>query len=326
MHPALSPARLTGRLVPAAIALIAFSSLAYAEDAGQWLNRAATAAREYNYTGTIVYQMGPRVESSRIVHLNEGGREFEKLVNLDGPAREVVRTQNEVRCYYPDSKIIQVLPRTFRNVFPSLSPEQQQSLAQYYEFRVVSGERVGGHAAQVVVFEPKDGLRYGHRFWADSATGMLLKARMVNERGEVVEQFAFTDLSVNAKIDRSMVEPSWPAAPPDWKISEANSGDVTVHDTGWVVARIPAGFTKIMEGFRKLRGRRDPVAHLVYSDGLVAVSVFVEPIAGAPPPTGTSQQGGLNVYSIKLDDQVVTALGEAPGATVRQIANSVTRR
>ena len=317
---------IAARFLPAAFALLILAPLARAEDAAQWLARAADSARQNNYIGTIVYQMGARVETSRIIHLNDNGREFEKLVNLDGPAREVVRSQNEVRCYYPDSKIIQILPRTFRNVFPSLSPEQQQSLAQYYDFRVVSGERVGGKAAQVVMFEPKDGLRYGHRFWSDVATGMLLKARMVNERGEVVEQFAFTDLAINAKVDRSMVEPSWPAAPPEWKIAETGTGDVTPHDTGWVVARVPAGFVKIMEGFRKLRGRPSPVAHLVYSDGLVAVSVFIEPISAAPPPVGLMQQGALNVYSVKLDDQVVTALGEAPGATVRQIANSVSHR
>ncbi len=51
-------------------------------------------------------------------------------------------------------------------------------------------------------------------------------------------------------------------------------------DTGWTVGRLPPGFAKIIEGFRTLRGKREPVAHLVYSDGLVAVSVFIEPVAG----------------------------------------------
>ena len=39
------------------------------------------------------------------------GREFAKLVNLDGPAREVVRSDGEVRCYYPDAKLVRVEPR-----------------------------------------------------------------------------------------------------------------------------------------------------------------------------------------------------------------------
>jgi negative regulator of sigma E activity len=82
-----------------------------------------------------------------------------------------------------------------------------------------------------------------------------LKARVVNERGDVVEQFAFTDLNVNAKIDRALVEPSWPVTPPDWRVREGTGGDVKPQDTGWTVARVPPGFAKIMEGFRKVYGK-----------------------------------------------------------------------
>ena len=315
-----------GRFVPAVFVLALVASNARADDAMVWLARAAQAARKLDYVGTIIYQIGPRVESSRITHLNDDGREYAKLVNLDGPAREVVRSQGEVRCYYPDAKLVRVEPRTFRNVFPSLSSEQQQSLSRFYQFRVIGADRVGGRPVQVVVFEPKDGLRYGHRFWSDDATGLLLKARVLNERGDGIEQFAFSDLTINARIDRAMVEPSWPVVPSDWQVLERASGDVTPQETGWVVTRVPPGFAKIMEGFRKLRGRRERVAHLVFSDGLVSVSVFVEPLVAASAPAGLLQKGGLNVYSIKQNDHLITVMGEAPGATVRQIAHSVERR
>ena len=315
-----------GRFVPAVFVLALVASNARADDAMAWLARAAQAARKLDYVGTIIYQIGPRVESSRITHLNDDGREYAKLVNLDGPAREVVRSQGEVRCYYPDAKLVRVEPRTFRNVFPSLSSEQQQSLSRFYQFRVIGADRVGGRPVQVVVFEPKDGLRYGHRFWSDDATGLLLKARVLNERGDGIEQFAFSDLTINARIDRAMVEPSWPVVPSDWQVLERASGDVTPQETGWVVTRVPPGFAKIMEGFRKLRGRRERVAHLVFSDGLVSVSVFVEPLVAASAPAGLLQKGGLNVYSVKQNDHLITVMGEAPGATVRQIAHSVERR
>lgn len=317
---------IAGRVAPAVFVLALVASTASASDALAWLTRASQAARQLNYIGTIIYQIGPRVESSRITHMNDGGREFAKLVNLDGPAREVVRTQGEVRCYYPDAKLVRVEPGTFRNVFPSLSAEQQQSLARYYDFRVVGEDRVGGRPVQVVVFEPRDGLRYGHRFWSDGATGLLLKARVLNERGEPVEQFAFSDLTINARIDHAMVEPSWPVVPGDWQVLENASGDVVQQDTGWSVARVPPGFEKIMEGYRRLRGRRERVAHLVFSDGLVSVSVFVEPLVAASAPAGFLQKGGLNVYSVKQDDHLITVMGETPGATVRQIAHSVTHR
>lgn len=165
-----TPRIIAGRFAPAVFMLALVATGARADDAMRWLTRASHAARQLDYVGTIVYQIGPRVESSRITHLYENGREFAKLVNLDGPAREVVRSQGEVRCYYPDAKLVRVEPGTFRNVFPSLSSEQQDSLSRYYSFRVVGEDRVGGRPVQVVVFEPKDGLRYGHRFWSDGAT------------------------------------------------------------------------------------------------------------------------------------------------------------
>jgi sigma-E factor negative regulatory protein RseB len=316
-------------LVPVVAAFAGFASfapVAAAEDAAAWLARVAAAARQLNYVGTIVFQHGGRVETSRLWHLNDNGAEFEKLVNLDGPAREVIRSHGEVRCYYPDAQIVRVEPRTFRTVFPSLSPQQQQALARYYEFRRGEPERVAGLDARAYVFEPRDGLRFGHKFWADEATGLLLKARIVDEKGEVVEQFAFTDVAIGVRIDRDAVKPTWATLPPGWQLREGAAADTVAHQTGWVVARPPPGFAKITEGFRTLRGHREPVAHLVFSDGLVAISVFVAPLGAVPPQTGSARQGGLNVYSLKLDEHLVTVLGEAPGATVRQMAQSVTRR
>ncbi|MCC7326325.1 MAG: MucB/RseB C-terminal domain-containing protein [Burkholderiales bacterium] len=300
--------------------------MASAQDAAQWLTRVTTAARTLNYTGIVVLRQGARLETFRLAHLEDGGQEWEKLLSLDGPAREIVRTASDVRLYLPDAKIVSIEPRTIRNVFPSLSAEQIRNLSQYYEFRSMPGERVAGHMADVVVFEPKDGLRYGHKFWSDSGTGLLLKARLVNEKGDAVEEFAFTDVTINARIDRDMVKPSWASVPGDWQVKQGGAGDVTLKDTGWFAARIPPGFAKIMEGFRKLPGRPNPIAHIVYSDGLVAISVFVEPFTVMQTQVGLTQTGGLAQFTTRSDAYLVRVMGEAPPATVRQIAQSVTRK
>jgi sigma-E factor negative regulatory protein RseB len=317
---------LSGRVIPAVFVLAFAAASAHADDAMSWLARAAQAARELDYVGTIVYQTGPQVKSARIVHLFADHREHAKLVNLDGPAREVVRNGAELRSYYPDAKLMRVVPATFRNVFPSLLPEQQQSLSRYYRFKVLGEDRVGGRPVQEVVFEPKDDYRYEHRFWSDAKTGLLLKARVMNERGEAVEQFSFSELTINATIDPSMVAPTWPTVPADWQVLESAAGDVVPQDTGWSVTRVPPGFAKIMEGWRKLRGRAGPVAHLVFSDGLVSISVFVAPVTASSLPAGALQQAGLNAYSVRQDDRLITVLGEAPPATIRQIATSVVHR
>jgi len=163
------------------------------------------------------------------------------------------------------------------------------------------------------------GLVASHGIRAEFAGDASLRRRPMDRVADPLRR-------IGAKIDRDLVKPTWPSMPADWQMKRGSAGEMAVHDTGWTVTKLPPGFTKITEGYRSLRGKRDPVAHLVFSDGLVAVSVFIEPRSSVPVQSGPLQQGALNVYSMKVDDQMVTALGEVPGATVRQIAASVARR
>ena len=138
--------------------------LASAQDAIQWLTRVSNAARTLNYTGTIVNQYGGRIETSRIVHLSDNGQEWEKLTSLDGPAREVVRSSGEVRCYFPDEKVVRVEARTLRNVFAVAVAGADPQPVAVLRLPTRVGRTHRRHAAEIVAFEPKDGLRYGHKF------------------------------------------------------------------------------------------------------------------------------------------------------------------
>ena len=297
---------------------------AHATDAIDWLHRAASAAQRLNYTGTILYQHGTRIETSRIIHYVEPSGEYEKLVNLDGPAREVIRNNEQITCYLPDSKLVRIESRASRTSFPSLLPNQIATLAQNYIMRQAEPVRVAGRDAQTFIMEPRDGMRYGHVFWTDTLTGLLLKTRMFDDQNRVVEMSTFLEVQLNARLDRSMVQPSY-TMQPDWLVQRAPTVDVQ-KTTGWWVARLPSGFSKIVEGHRMMPDRPEPVAHLVYSDGLVAVSVFIEAMPGTPQVLGGSQQGAINVYKRQIDESLITVLGETPGVTVRQIANSVMHR
>ena len=318
--------RLLRSVASLALAGLVAGPVAAGEDANLWLHRVSAAAKLHNYAGTVVYQQGPRIETSRLVHFNDRGVELEKLTSLDGPTREVIRGQGEVRSFYPDAKVVRVEPIAFRNAFPSLSLPEQKALAEFYELRRAEPGRIAGLDAQAWVFEPKDGLRFGHKFWIDVGSGLLLKARVYNERGDVVEQISFTDVALGVAVDRALVKPSWPGTAPDWKLQRSPPNDIEMQDTGWIVNRVPPGFVKVAEGYRVLRERQDPVAHLVYSDGLTAVSVFIEKVGVAQRSIGLAQQGGINIYVRPVDDRIVTVLGEVPVATVRQMAHSVTHR
>lgn len=291
-----------------------------------WLERIAKAARQLNYSGTYVYQHGDQVETSRITHFFDRNGELEKLETLDGPKREVIRTNNEILTYDFEHRIIKRERRAQRRNFPNLLPDQLASLTEYYQLRKGEHERIAGYDSQALILTPKDAYRYGHKLWADTNTGLLLKARMVDENDHVVEQFVFTQLTMGAGVTRDATKPSVNGAT-DWQREPAPPEASEQVDTGWIVKSQPSGFKKVMEMKRLKNGTRAPVAHLVYSDGLAAVSVFIEPLPVKRKfQEGLTRQGAFNIYTKPLPDQLVTVLGEAPALTVTQMANSVSQK
>jgi sigma-E factor negative regulatory protein RseB len=317
--------RLGLRLLPALVAIQFWAGPAPAgpldqDEAVSWLQKIASAARELNYTGTFVYQHDDLVESSRITHFTDATGEYEKLETLDGPRREIIRNNDEVLTYFFDTGILRREKRTPRKTFPALLPDQLSALTQHYELRKGGRERVAGHDSQALILKPRDEFRYGHKLWAEIKTGLLLKARMLNEKRETIEQFHFTQVHINAALTRDSVQPSFPV-----QSTEGNPSPPypAAADTGWTVRSQPAGFRQIMEMRRTKQGGQVQIAHLVYSDGLAAVSVFIEPLPPRPPEDGVSHQGAVTIYTKSLPGQLVTVLGETPAATVKQIGDSV---
>ena len=66
----------------------------------------------------------------------------------------------------------------------------------------------------------------------------------------------------------------------------------------------------------------------MYSDGLAAVSVFIEPLEGRRDPvrTGLANAGAINIYTREVANHMVTVVGEAPAVSVQRIADAVEYR
>ena len=166
---------------------------------------------------------------------------------------------------------------------------------------------------------PKDNLRYGYRLYADAASGMLLKAVTFDASGESVEQFMFTQLAIG-NVTRDMVKPKH--AVRAWRIEDAAAAPTQL--TGWGLSAELQGFRKVSELKRRL-GDSKPTGQLVYSDGLAAVSVFIEPREGRAEPvrTGLASMGAIHIYTREVANHVVTVVGEAPAVSVQRIADAV---
>ena len=293
----------------------------------EWLERIYSATQKLNYTGTFVYQHGQQVETSRITHVVDARGPYEKVETLDGVPREIVRTRDQVVCYLPSTKTMKIDKQPDVQTFPAILPQQLKGLSDYYKVRKGKVERVGGYDCQVVVLEPKDRMRYGHQLWADRSSGMLLKAKTLDEGNQVLEQFAFTQLKIGGNIDRERIKPRFSGKGVSWRVEDSDASHVNLAQAGWTIRSKPPGFRTVAELMRTLGGNSG-VGHIVLSDGLAAVSVFIEPMSSkhpAPQP-GLVRQGVINVYMRPVGNYWVTAVGEAPPESVKYIANAVEYR
>jgi sigma-E factor negative regulatory protein RseB len=313
---------------PALFALsLASGAHAQGDDALTWLGRMAEAGQRQSYVGTFTYQNGTRSETSRIAHVLEAAGEMERLETLDGSLREVTRKNNEVRCVLPAQKTIIVDQASSRRGFPSRLAEAWMNLGESYRIHRGAADRVAGLDAQQVILEPKDDLRYGYRLLADVKTGLLLKSRMVDERGDTVEQFSFNEVRIGVPVERKLLQSTYPADADGWRVVNTRGEAVGGDRPEWgLKAGIP-GFRATSTVKRHLGELNHDAVHLVYSDGLAAVSIFIEPLEAdaAPAEPGEGRSGSVNIYKRVLGTYRITALGEVPAATVRRFAEAVER-
>ncbi len=288
----------------------------------EWLQAIQNAARQTNYSGTIYHQQGNDVRLSRIVHQFDGGMSRERLQILDGERREYLRKGDDVQCLLPESRRIIQEKRPVGANFPALSTAAPVDILRNYTLRKGPIDRVADAECQVIVLEPKDGVRYGYRLWVERTTGLLLRAQMLNERQDVIEQMAFTDVRLNEALDPARVRPSWPLD--GWKTERVETRPVDLNR--WSVV-VPDGFRPLNAVLRRLTpsASRDAV-QAIYSDGLATFSVFIEPEQNGAGAGVAKSRGSLNAYVHRVGDMTVTVVGEVPPSTVKDVALSVKAR
>lgn len=292
------------------------------QDATVWLHRLSQAPRTLSYSGTFIYESNGHAETSRVVHVVDGAGQIERVESLDGPPREVIRTNDEVNSFFPQERLL-VIDRAAVGGFPGRSFTVLGSLNDFYMLRLGETARVAGREAQSIRIDPRDDLRYGHEWWVDTASGLLLKARMLRGPSDVVEQFTFTELNVGGQIERERAKPRFSRGQ-DWTVFNARGVDLRSDEAGWVFRGLPPGFKQVSLSRRPVRSGAPEAIHAVFSDGLAAISVFIEPVSGrnmSVPPR--SHSGPISLYRTTKGENVITALGEVPTVALKRVAEGV---
>lgn len=303
------------------------------EEAKQWLERMVQAAQHLNYEGTFVYIQGPHVEAMRTIHSGGEAGERQRLTSLTGPPREILATDDSIISLLPKQDKIFASDGFRRSRFLNSLARELDQLESQYVFELVCQDRVVGIETQVVAIKSRDQWRYGYRLWLDPQSGMLLRSALLDDKEYPVEQVMFTDFQIKPQIDASVFNA--PLGTNDIKqplmISTAdNEGNATavIKDSGWQVKQVPPGFVKTLHNrSTQASFARHLGEHMVFSDGLATISVFVERLDGAKPLLiGKSNLGSMNAFGVHAqDDYQILVVGEVPAVTVQTMATSIVR-
>jgi sigma-E factor negative regulatory protein RseB len=327
-------------LIPCAVVGAMLAALpqrsAYADDPRDWLQKMNQALATRNYDGTFFHLSEGRVETMRIVHRVRGGRVTERLQSLDGSGREFIRNDGELTCYLPDQHTVLIEPRPDHSPFLGSLPQFGANVNEFYRIESMPPTRILGRAARVIAVTPTDQFRFGYRVWLDEKTAMPLKTQLCDSRGQVIEQIFFARLDMPESIPDSDLAPVVRTEGMRWVRQGPSNDNAPAALSAYRASELPPGFHLTVAGAQTIGGATVPASHLVYSDGLATVSVFVEAqptntpganprvsVPPEPPMQGLARVGSGYAFSTVVQGHQVTAVGEVPAQTVEFIAHSV---
>ena len=310
----LQPLRSTAAFLAVCGTLMAVVAIqAATEDPHEWLDRMTSAVETTNYEGTVIRITGGKAEALKVLHTVADGVIREKLIAQEGDGLEIIRNGNEVHCILPERQSVLVEAWNDQSTLFSTLPSSDIRFGNEYDVMVVREDRVAGHKTVLIAIRPHDEYRFGHRIWLDKGTGFPLQTQLIDAEGQALAQVKFAEITLDKKILASDLAPSYNIKnfkwynPPRRKVTQAV-------DSPWDVADLPVGFRLISTHEEMLPGSENKVAHLLFSDGLANVSVFIA-VNDGNKFAETSKVGASNSYSILIDNYRVTAVGEVPPAT-----------
>lgn len=294
------------------------------QQAMEWVQKMSQAMQYQSYQGRFVYANNNQLESMSVLHINDQQGRRERLLSLNGEAREILRDDENLTCVWPSSRKVVVDKSSPLDISPLWIPEDVTRLGKFYAFELVGEDRIAGYPTMVVSILPRDNYRYGMKIWIDKQSALLLQSILMDDKGNPGEQIMFTDLHLLDESGKKAALSAVPKIDEGFALIRSNqlSADEIQADHNWQIESLPAGFW-IDKAFRKrMEGSDKLTQHMILTDGMASVSVFIEETS-AQSLSGASLMGAVNAFGARFNEFSITAIGEVPAITVQQIAESI---
>jgi sigma-E factor negative regulatory protein RseB len=296
------------------------------DDIRGWLLDVNRAAQQQTFVGTMVVQSGADMVSAKIWHIDHNGVALERVDLLSGEPHTTMRKGETVFGVDHANKVVRQERRSDLGLFPAVRGSAGERVAQHYVMQSLSATRVAGRATVGVALQAKDAWRHSYRIWRDVNSGLVLKWQTVSTTsGDVLEQVAYSDIAVASGIDVPQMQ-AWQQVPKNYMVMRKDTQSFEAGALGWQQRAPVAGFESGMVNKPRLNGQLidGAPAQWLFSDGLASVSLFVEPLSarGQRQPSAVLL-GATSSVSAAVPPMWVTAVGEAPVATLRALLASV---
>lgn len=263
-------------------------------EAVRLLQAAAEAARQVPYEGmqflTTWGGDGAKTSFVKVAHTPGEGTHFTPEAPSRGTPPPAPRTVTP-----PGTATITAVSRTFhpdasaiKGALTGFTMEMLALLTRNYSVVRTADADVCGRRARVIEARRPDGTAAG-RFWLDTETGLMLHRELIDDAGQAVAVTGFREVQITSPSSgervqlrggRSMGE-STPVLPPagaalPWQDRLAAGEISALRDRGWRVPQELPGRLTLHDARRSALKPGESTVHLSYSDGLAAVSVFVQ--------------------------------------------------
>jgi len=299
-----------------------FSLGVHADELDKWLQKMKQAMMSSNYEGILIIRHDDQMQSLQIKHgMNPQQGMWESIDSLNGEARQIMRANGLVTTVFPERKLLTVSRYSLASPMHPQVPDDQKKFRQHYNVTLVGQDRVANKLARILDVSPKDQYRYGFRFWLEENSGLLLKCDLKSADGKIIEQLMYSQLTL---LEQPPQQESFENKD-GFKVINMDEHRVTLADSPLSITQLPAGFEMVQASRQPAMHGEGDVHHLVFSDGMASVSVFMQKQNPHKKTyEGLSKMGAVNVMIRPLGDYQLTVLGEVPLDTIKMMAQSAT--
>ncbi len=319
-------------------ACFSFSTLAAdAQQAKLSLERLSQSLRQLNFNTSFVVVKNNQAEPYHWLHgvidvpLNKDANaqkstadngqkvELEILALLNGPRRDILRVGNTVSYIEPEYAPYSIASAQISGPIPAIFGRDISVLENNYHFVSVGKSRVLGRAAQLIRIVPKDAHRYGYWLWLDQDSGLLLKLGVITRKGKLLEQIQFTHLEITQTLSENLKQLYVTELP---KIIELSAKENSTEFT-WQVNWLPDGFKEVKSDRHRMNSSKQAVEFMLFNDGLVDISVYVNPSQDKQRAIEYASDGATLVLNQVVNNIEVSVVGKIPLASAKEIVSSV---